>query len=224
MQAPRRLLTGECVFFWPRTVENRAAIRTAFAALIAVLISFKFHLETPFWSGMSVVIVSNLYTGNIIDKATMRLVGTVAGAFLGFYIAGLVTNSFLLYFLSCFLIVSMGSYYYSFSINGYAYLLGALCAFIIISQIAINPQNAFLVAIWRPVEIGIGVLVSALSAYFIFPNHLKDNIHAQISDIFQDFSAELEQLFHMLEEGEFDFELLSQNHLKIKRNYVKQEN
>ncbi|STY29668.1 p-hydroxybenzoic acid efflux pump subunit AaeB [Legionella wadsworthii] len=221
MQAPRQLLTGECVFFWPRTVENRAAIRTAFAAVIAVLISFKFHLETPFWSGMSVVIVSNLYTGNIIDKATMRLVGTVAGAFLGFYIAGLVTNSFLLYFLSCFLIVSMGAYYYSFSINGYAYLLGALCAFIIISQIAINPHNAFLVAIWRPVEIGIGVLVSALSAYFIFPNHLKDNIDAQITEIFQDFSAELDQLFHMLDEGMFDFELLSQNHLKIKKKLRK---
>ncbi|HHF7374315.1 FUSC family protein [Legionella bozemanae] len=209
------------MFFWPQTVENRAAIRTAFAALIAVLISFKFHLETPFWSGMSVVIVSNLYTGNIIDKASMRIIGTIAGAFLGFYIAGLVANSFLLYLLSCFLIVCMGSYYYSFSANGYAYLLGALCAFIIISQIAMNPQNAFFVAIWRPVEIGIGVLIAAISAYFIFPNYLKDNITVQLHDIFTDFSTELEQLLTMLFEGKPDFDLLLQSTLKIKRKLRK---
>lgn len=209
------------MFFWPQTVENRAALRTAFAALIAVLISFKFHLETPFWSGMSVVIVSNLYTGNIIDKASMRIIGTVAGAFLGFYIAGLVANSFLLYLLFCFLIVCMGSYYYSFSANGYAYLLGALCAFIIISQIAMNPQNVFFVAIWRPVEIGIGVLVAAISAYFIFPNHLKDNITVQLHGIYTDFSAELDQLLTVLFESKPDFDLLLQSTLKIKRKLRK---
>lgn len=209
------------MFFWPQTVENRAAIRTALAALAAVLLSFKFHLETPFWSGMSVVVVSNLYTGNIIDKAMLRIIGTVAGAFLGFYVAGLVANSFLLYFLSCFSIVCIGTYYYSFSINGYAYLLGALCAFLIISQVAINPQHAFFVAIWRPVEIGIGVLVSAISAYFIFPNHLKDNITTQLHDIFTDFSMGIGQLLNMLREANPDFDVLAQNNLKIKKKLRK---
>ncbi|CAM3073403.1 p-hydroxybenzoic acid efflux pump subunit AaeB [Legionella steigerwaltii] len=209
------------MFFWPQTVENRAAIRTALAALAAVLISFKFHLETPFWSGMSVVVVSNLYTGNIIDKAMLRIIGTIAGAFLGFYVAGLVANSFLLYFLSCFSIMCIGSYYYSFSVNGYAYLLGALCAFLIISQVAVSPQNAFFVAIWRPVEIGIGVLVSAISAYFIFPNHLKDNIDIQLHDIFTDFSVGLGQLLSMLNDGKPDFDVLAQDNLKIKKKLRK---
>ncbi|MDR3443517.1 MAG: FUSC family protein [Legionella sp.] len=203
--------------FWPQTVENRAAIRTAVAALVAVLLSFKLHLETPYWSGMTVVVVSNLYTGSIIDKAMLRIIGTVAGAIIGFYAAGLVANSFLLYFLSCFLIVSIGAYYYSVSVNGYAYLLGSLCAFIVISQLAINPQNAFFVAIWRPVEIGIGVLVSAISAYFIVPNHLKDNISSQLHEIFADFSIEFQQLFDTLVQGKSNFELVSQSNLDTKR-------
>lgn len=207
--------------FGPQTIENRAALRTAFAALTAVLISFKFHLGSPFWSGMTVVVISNLYIGNIIDKAILRIVGTIAGAFLGFYIAGLVANSFFLYLLSCFLILSIGSYYYSFSINGYAYLLGALCAFIIISQIAIDPQNAFSVAVWRPVEIGIGVLVSAMSAYFIFPNHLKDNVSLQAHDIFIDFSDEFNQLVSILLQEKADFSILAQNNLKIKKKLRK---
>lgn len=206
---------------WPRTVENRAALRTAFAALAAVLISFKLHLQTPYWSGMSVVVVSNLYTGSIIDKAVLRLIGTIAGAFVGFYVAGLVANSFLLYFLSCFLIVSIGAYYYSFSVNGYAYLLGSLCAFIIISQLALDPQNAFFVAIWRPVEIGIGVLVSAVSVYFIFPNHLKDNVSEQLNVIFADFSAEFKQLFATLMHEKPDFSPLIQSNLTIKKKLRK---
>ena len=147
----------------------------------------------------------------------LRIIGTVAGAVIGFYAAGLVANSFLLYFLSCFLIVSIGAYYYSVSDNGYAYLLGALCAFIVISQLAINPQNAFFVAIWRPVEIGIGVLVSAISAYFIVPNHLKDNISSQLYEIFADFSIEFQQLFDVLVQGKSNFELVSQSNLETKR-------
>ena len=218
----QRLPTGDLVLFcWPQSVENRAALRTAFAALIAVLISFAFHLETPYWSGMSVVVIANLYTGSIIDKATMRIMGTIAGAFIGYFLAGLVINSFLLYLLSCFLIIVIAVYYYNLSTYGYAYLLGALCAFIIISQLAINPQNAFFVAIWRPVEIGIGVLVSALSAYAIFPNHLKDNINIQIHNIFADFSVEFKQLSESLIQGKIDFDAVNESNLKLKKKIRK---
>ncbi len=216
------LPTGDLVsLFWPKSIENRAALRTACAALIAVFISFYFHLQTPYWSGMTVVIITNLYTGSIIDKATMRIVGTIAGAFLGFYVAGLVVNSFLLYLLSCFLIMAVAIYYYNFSTYGYAYLLGALCAFVIIAQLALQPQNAFFVAIWRPVEIGIGVLVSALSAYAIFPNHLKDNIVVQVRGIFDDFSAELKQLAEHLNRETADFGAVAQSNLKIKKKLRK---
>lgn len=206
---------------WPQTIENKAALRTAIAALTAVLISFKLHLETPYWSGMSVVVVSNLYTGSIIDKATLRIIGTLVGAVLGFYITGLVANSLMLYLLSCFLIVAIGTYYYSFSINGYAYLLGALCAFIIISQLAFTPQNAFFVAIWRPVEIAIGVVVSALSAYFIFPNYLKDNIFEQIKNLFGDFNNEFQHLEDLLQQGTTDFSPLAVTNLAIKKKIRK---
>ncbi|WP_226905471.1 FUSC family protein [Legionella antarctica] len=219
---PQQLPTGDLVyFFWPQSVENRAALRTAFATLIAVLISFSFHLDTPYWSGMSVVVVANLYTGSIIDKAMMRIIGTIAGAFIGFFLAGLVVNSFLLYLLSCFFIIIIAVYYYNLSSYGYAYLLGALCAFIVISQLAMNPQNAFFVAIWRPVEIGIGVLVSAISAYAIFPNHLKDNITVQTHEIFHDFSAEFELLAKNLMQGKIDFDAVAQSNLKIKKKIRK---
>ena len=112
----------------PRTIENRAALRTAIAVLVAVLIAFKLHMTTPYWSGMTVVILSNLYTGSIIDKAMMRIAGTIGGAWIGYYIAGYVANSFYLYLLVCFLLIAVAVYYYNVSRYAYAYLLGGITA------------------------------------------------------------------------------------------------
>jgi uncharacterized membrane protein YccC len=207
--------------FWPRTIEHRASLRTAIAVLASVLIAFKFHLQTPYWSGMSVVIIANLYTGSILDKAMMRITGTVIGALFGFYLVGIVANSFLLYLICCFLIIAVCVYYYHYSNYGYAYLLGGLCAFIIISQIIINPANAFNVAIWRPVEIGIGVLISAISVYAIFPNHLKDNISEQVNDLFQDYIKEMQQLSFCFTQNHLKLTDIAASNLKIKKKIRK---
>lgn len=210
------------MLLWPKTVEQRAALRTAIAALAALLISFKFHLQTPYWSGMTVVVVANLYTGSVIDKAMMRIIGTVAGALLGLYLVGVVANSFFLYLVCCFLIISVCVYCYHYSSNyGYAYLLAALCAFIVISQIALDPQNAFWVAIWRPVEIAIGVVVAAISTYAVFPNHLKDNVLAQVNELFADVGDEFDQLAMAINTNACDFEGMKQSNLKLKKKIRK---
>lgn len=207
--------------FWPRTVENRAALRTAAAVLIAVLLAFKFHFQNPYWSGMSVVVVANLYTGSIIDKAVMRIVGTIFGAFMGFYLAGLVANSLLLYLMACFLIIAISVYYYQYSSYGYAYLLGALCSFIIIAQITIDPRSASLVAIWRPMEIGLGVLVFAVCVYAIFPNHLKDNVFVQVTELFDEFSTQFKEFSQALVQDEINFVAVQESLLRIKKRVRK---
>lgn len=222
VQVQRQEPIGDSVFpYWPRTVENRAALRTAISALAAVLIAFAFHVPNPFWAGMSVVIVTNLYTGSIIDKAMMRLVGTILGAVLGFYIAGMVANSFFLYLLSCFLVIAVSVYYYYYSKHGYAYLLGSLCIFIIISQVVINPVKAFEVAIWRPVEIGIGVIVFAIGVYAIFPNHLKDNITVQLNDVITHLINEFKELSSCIAKTKPDMQHLLDTNLQIKKKIRK---
>lgn len=200
----------------PQTLEQRAALRTAIAALAAILIAFMFHLDNPYWSGMTVVLLANIYTGSIIDKAILRIVGTVIGAWFGYFLAGLVANSLLLYLLANFLLISLAIYYYSFSPHAYAYLLGALGAFIVISQLAITPEDAFYVAIWRPVEIGLGVLVSAASALCIFPNNIQDNLLKDVDLLFDQLGGILEQLSNSLISAEPTFEEIAANNLLLK--------
>jgi p-hydroxybenzoic acid efflux pump subunit AaeB len=173
----------------PQTEENRAALRTAIAAIVAILLAFSLHLDKPYWSGMTVVMLSNLYTGNVLDKAIMHLVGTLVGAWGGFFLAGFIANSFFLYLLMCFFIMAVSVYYYNFSKYAYAYLMVALSGFIVISELAINPAEAFLVAVWRPVEIGLGVLVSAASAFCVFPNAIQDAVVKEVNAIFEVIDA-----------------------------------
>lgn len=203
------------------SIEHRAALRTSVAALAAIMIAFALHLDTPYWAGMTVVVVANLYTGSILDKAMMRIMGTVAGAILGFYLAGLVVNSLLLYFLSCFLVIALSVYYYNLSTYGYAYLLGALCVFLVIAQLAMNPQNAFFVAIWRPVEIALGVVVSAISAYLVFPNHLKSNVESEFAALVDAFVQQNAQLFEALEQDSSPFDAILTSNLALKRRIRK---
>lgn len=174
-------------FFSPQNLENRAAIRTAIATVTAVLIAFALHFDRPYWSGMTVVILANIYTGSVIDKAIMRICGTIVGAGIGYFLSGFIVNSFFLYLLSCFFLVAISVYYYNFSRYSYAYLLLAITAFIVISELAIEPQAAFWVAIWRPVEIGLGVLVSALSALVLFPNTINDAMDKSVGQVFTNF-------------------------------------
>lgn len=212
------LITEVRIFkLFPKTLENRAALRTAIATLIAVLIAFFLHLDKPYWSGMTVVILANVYTGSIIDKAILRIVGTVIGACMGYFLAGLVVNSLLLYLLANFLLISLAVYYYNFSPHAYAYLLGALAAFFVISQLAVSSDEAFYVAIWRSVEIALGVLVSAVAALFIFPNKIQDSLINDVNSIFDQLSDLLDQLHQLLLMDKSSIQELSTNNFQLRK-------
>ncbi|ASQ46553.1 FUSC family protein [Legionella clemsonensis] len=203
------------------TIENRAALRTAIAAVSAILVAFALHLEKPYWSGMTVVIVANIYVGSIIDKAILRIVGTVIGVWLGFFLARMAADSLFLYLLINLLLITVAVYYYNFSTYAYAYLLGALGAFIVIAQLAISPEEVFNVAIWRPIEIGLGVVISAAAALCLFPNNIHDNIQKNVSEIFDTIGQLFEQLKGSLLAETISFAKLTENNLALKRKLKK---
>ncbi|WED42028.1 FUSC family protein [Legionella cardiaca] len=203
------------------TIENRAALRTAIAAVTAVLLAFALHLDKPYWSGMTVVIVANLYVGSIIDKAILRIIGTVIGVWVGVILASMIANSLFLYLLINLLLISVAVYYYNFSSYAYAFLLGALGAFIVIAQLAINADQVFYVAVWRPIEIGLGVIVSAAAALCLFPNNIHENVRKNVAVIFDSLSKLLEQVRQALLTGNPTWVEISNSNLALKEKLKK---
>lgn len=170
---------------------------------------------------MTVVIVANIYVGSIIDKAILRVVGTVIGVWLGFVLARMIANSLFLYLLINLLLITVAVYYYNFSTYAYAYLLGALGAFIVIAQLATNPEEVFNVAIWRPIEIGLGVLVSAAAAFCLFPNNIHEHIQKNVAEIFDSLSQLFEALKTALLAEDISLIEISNSNLALKKTLKK---
>ncbi len=205
----------------PRSLENRSALRTAIAVLIAVLVAFSLHLSTPYWAGMTVLIVSNIYIGSILDKALLRIVGTFVGAWFGYLVAAYTVDSFYFFLLVCFFIAAISMYYYQISRYAYAYLLGGITAFLVVAQVSTAPGNAFFVAFWRSAEISLGVIVAGISAFFLFPNNLKNNFDERIHVIFTKITAEVQQLQHFLYTGSSSVNEMAEINLQLKKELKK---
>ncbi len=154
--------------------ENKAAFRTAIASVLATFIAFELHLESPYWAGMSAVIVSSLYSGSIIDKAIMRFMGTLFGAIIGVWLASQLVNDLYSYLFSCFIIVAASTWYFHTSHYAYAWPLLSMAALMVLSQLAFTPDNTLNTAIWRSVEIALGVFTAAIASLYIFPISLRD--------------------------------------------------
>ena len=82
----------------------------------------------------------------------------------------------------------------------YAWLMTSISAFIVIAELAIDPDDAFLVAIWRPVEIGLGVVISGFFAFSVFPNFIGNSLALETGAVFD----ELEHLVALVRDAADD--------------------
>lgn len=201
----------------PKTIENKAALRTSITALASVLIAFKLHMPMPFWAGVSVIFLANLYTGSIVSKSILRIFGTLIGVTVGYFLVPFIAANVYLYLVTVFAIITTVFYYYSISRYAYAYLLFGLGSLIVIAQLDVNPDNVLDVAAGRAIEITIGVVVSAVGAYLIFPCKIKDSVMVHIDNIFTQFSYEISQLQILLSKGYISLARIEETNLKLKK-------
>lgn len=164
-----------------QSIELRTAIRTAIALVMTALIAFSMHLPSPYWSCMTVVIVSRQYHGELAKKGFMRIIGTFIGAAIGYGLSHYIINSFFLFILVNFFIIAIGFYGYRRSQYTYAYLLAMITVFLINAEVVIMPDNAFYIAIWRPIEISLGVIITTLCSLIILPNKGIDRLQQLIN-------------------------------------------
>lgn len=167
---------------------------------------------------MTVLIVSNIYISSILDKALLRIIGTVMGAWFGYFVAAYTVNSFYFFLWVCFFISAISMYYYQISRYAYAYLLAGITAFLVIAQLGMTPGNAFNVAIWRSVEICLGVIVAAISAYCLFPNSLQDSFDKKINIIFTNLALTIEKLQQFFCAGSSSLEDIAEINLQLKKD------
>jgi len=158
------------------------SIKTFIAAMLALFVALCFDLTNPYWAVGTVYIVAHPLSGASTSKAVYRLLGTaVGGAMTVALVPNLVNAPELLtlaiaLWIGLCLAVSLldrTPRSYVFMLAGYT---TALTGFPIVAA----PETAFTYASGRVIEIGVGIICTAIVSRLLFPRHAGPILSARI--------------------------------------------
>lgn len=158
---------------FPHLSEWAFSLRSFAAAMLALFIAFSLDLPRPYWAMGTVYIVSQTFSGAMRAKALWRLVGTVCGgAFAIVMLPALVDAPLLLSLvMSGWIGLCLAASLYDPTQRSYAFMLSGYTAAMIAFPIVDNPATVFDTAIYRMIEIGLGILCAYLMHGVLFPTH-----------------------------------------------------
>jgi uncharacterized membrane protein YccC len=152
------------------------------AAMLALYIGFALGLPRPYWAMTTAYIVSQPLAGAVRSKAVYRVLGTLLGAAAAVAFVPALVNAPVLLTLALALWVG-GCLTISLldrTPRSYLLMLAGYTAAIIGFPSVNQPGAIFDVAVWRVVEIGLGIVCATLTHSLIFPRPvgavLKDRL------------------------------------------------
>ena len=151
------------------SIRAKEAIKTSLAMVIAFGIALWLNWDRPYWAGFAVAFVSLSTVGQSLNKAALRMAGTIAAVVVSFIILGLFPQDRWLYLAA--LVAWMGLCTYMAGGPDQQYFW--VCAGFIVALITIdagpNGAELFHTAMMRAQETGLGILVYGLVAIVVWP-------------------------------------------------------
>jgi uncharacterized membrane protein YccC len=131
---------------------------------LALFIAFWFQLDNAYWAGTSASIVAQPAVGASLRKGLFRTIGTIVGAIVIVALTATFPQDHRGLLLSLGLWAAVCGFFASILPNfaGYAAALAGYTAAIVFAGAVRNPDNVFMVAVWRTSEIGIGIFSAQL--------------------------------------------------------------
>ncbi|EFG83773.1 Fusaric acid resistance protein conserved region [Novacetimonas hansenii ATCC 23769] len=148
------------------------ALRTTFAALMALTIAMWMELDSPPWAAMTVWIVAQGSRGESLSKARWRLVGTALGAISAVVIVCSFPQSPWLFFpaLSIWIGICCGCATLVRNFRSYALVLAGYTCAIIALAASQDPDNIFMITMSRTTYIVLGISCETLVAVLFAHN------------------------------------------------------
>lgn len=107
-----------------QSVRTLLALKTTIAVTLAILISWGFHIENPYWAGISAIVVLQASSGATIERAMLRVLATIVAVLWALFLVIFFHELPILLFLAGFLTLTF-SFYYGHKTNKlYAWVLG----------------------------------------------------------------------------------------------------
>jgi uncharacterized membrane protein YgaE (UPF0421/DUF939 family) len=165
------------------STRAKEAIKTALAMTIAYGISLSMGWDKPLWAGFAVAFVSLATVGQSINKAAMRMVGTLLGMVVALTLVALFPQDRWAFISILSIYTAFCAYMMSGSRNAYFWHVSAFVCVIICVDGGADAANAFQIAMLRTQQTGLGILVYSIVAIFLWPVSSYDAFKAATAEL-----------------------------------------
>src|SRR5262245_16117652 len=157
--------------------------KTTASGLLALLVAFAFNLDQPKWALLTVFIVAQPQSGLVLAKSFFRIVGTVVGAAVALLLVSLFAQERVLFLGSLALWIGLCTFASKYARNfaAYGFVLSGYTVAIVGITGALDPTNAFFIAVDRATEISLGIMTTAVISRVILPMSLSDALRRTIA-------------------------------------------
>jgi uncharacterized membrane protein YccC len=147
----------------------KESLKTALAMTIAIGIALAMNWEKAYWAGFAVAFCSLATIGQSLEKASLRMAGTVVAVAVALVVIALFVQQrwAFIFFLS--LYGAVCSYMMSGSTNAYFWQVCWSVVLVVCAGAGANSVHAFETSMLRMQETGLGILVYSLVALFVWP-------------------------------------------------------
>ena len=169
---------------------NRFSFINAFKAIIASLFGYILGHALGWWLGVDqmytwivitilVVMSSQPNLGGALEKAKMRLLGTIMGSIMAIIILFIFPHNSWLQVIFALILIFIGVYIATASSKFmYAGVLGCVT----VSIILFSKEVTLIIAFFRTLEVILGVLIAIIINRFIFPIRASDRLYFSFSE------------------------------------------
>ena len=144
------------------------AFRSTLASVLSMIVAMALHLDNPYWAAITAVSIVVPDVSNSFLRSFDRCLGTLVGAAVGYFGAHFVGEP-PIFQLICASAVAFGIYGTERGAHGYAVLLGAVTVVLVMFGALEAPNDGFRLAVYRSMEIMVGVGVSYLVQVALAP-------------------------------------------------------
>jgi uncharacterized membrane protein YccC len=146
-----------------------ASTRAAVAVMLAVTVTLWLRVDAPWWAGISAFVSLQATAPASMQRGLLRISGTVLGAAIAVLLAPWLIEDQVAISLALFLAGTLGVLGLQVSSHGYAWLLGAITANMVLLATLGDPATTLTVACNRVAEVTIGTAAAVLVSLLFSP-------------------------------------------------------
>jgi uncharacterized membrane protein YccC len=165
------------------STKAKESIKTALAMTIAYGIALSMDWDKPYWAGFAVAFVSLASIGQSLNKAALRMFGTLVAIVVSLTLISLFAQERWAFILCLSVYAGFCAYMMSGSKHAYFWQVCGFVVVIVCLDAGPDPINAFDTAILRAQETGLGILVYSLVAIYLWPSSSRAGFNAAADNL-----------------------------------------